>query len=98
MLPLLLTFRSADTNTCSHPARRNVLSSKTALRGELLGVLVVEVENEVVGGGVADPEVEGGMLFELAQEVDRLLEVHREGRAALGEAFDRDLGGAELAD
>ena len=38
------------------------------------------------------------MVFELAQEVDRLVEVHREGGAALGEAFHRDIGGADLAD
>ena len=40
----------------------------------------------------------GGALFQLAQQLDRLVEAHRERRAALGEALDRDLRGAELAD
>jgi hypothetical protein len=63
-----------------------------------LGAVVVDVEDQVVGGGVPDLEVDAGEGLELAQQVDRLVEVHREGRAALGEAFDRDIGGAEAAD
>ena len=47
---------------------------------------------------MADLEVERGELLQLAQQLDRLVELHRERRPALGEAFDRDLGGAELAD
>ena len=66
--------------------------------GVALGAVLVDVEDQVVGRGVADLEVEVGEGLELAQEVDRLVEAHREGRAALGEAFDRDVGGADLAD
>lgn len=45
-----------------------------ALRRALLGALiVVEIEDQVVRGGVADLEVEAGELLELTQEVDRLV-------------------------
>ena len=36
--------------------------------------------------------------LELRQEVDRTVEPHRERGPTLGETFDRDVGGAELAD
>src|SRR6187551_681589 len=65
----------------------------------LLGALiVVDVEDQIVAAGAADLEVEGGVLFQLAQEVHRLIEVHRERRATLGKALDRDLRSAEAAD
>ena len=36
-------------------------------------------------------------LFQFAQEIDWLVQVHREGGAALGEALDGDLRSAEPA-
>ncbi len=60
--------------------------------------VLVDVEDQVVRSGAADLEVERRVLFQLAQQVDRLVEAHRERRPALGEALDRDLGGAEPAD
>ena len=83
----------------SSPTRRKALPSCPALGGPPLGALIlVDVEDQVVGGGVADVEVKGGARLQLAEQLDRLLEAHRERRPALGEALDRDLGGgADLA-
>src|SRR6476619_406923 len=66
--------------------------------GAVILLVVVDVEDEVVVGGAADLELERRVLFELAQQVDRLVEVHLQRRAALREALDRDLRGAEPAD
>src|SRR5712664_3306144 len=78
--------------------RENLWRLEVPLGGVALGAVLVDVEDQVVGRGVADLEVEDREGLELAQEVDRLVEAHREGRAALGEPFDRDVGGAELTD
>jgi len=44
------------------------------LGGVLFGALVlVYVEDQVVAAGAADVEVEGGILFQLAEQVDRLV-------------------------
>src|SRR5262245_46919774 len=60
--------------------------------GVLFGARVlVDVEDQVVVGTAPDFELERRALLELAQELDRLVEAHRERGAALGEALDRDL-------
>ena len=62
---------------------RERATGRAPLGGALLGALVlVDVEDEAVVGGAADPELERGALLELAQQLDRLVEAHREGRAA----------------
>src|SRR6185369_17310700 len=66
--------------------------------GGALFLIVVDVEDQVVGSVVADLEVETRELFEFAQQVGRFVEPHREGGAALGEAVDLDLRGADLPD
>src|SRR5215218_8296201 len=73
--------------------------SLATLGGALFWALVlVDVEDQVVRGGPADLELEVRELLELVQQVDRLVEVHRERRPPLGEALDRDFRGADLAD
>src|SRR5271156_4383643 len=75
------------------------IASAARLGGALLRARVlVDVEDQVVGCGVTDFEVKRGKGLQLAQQLDRLIKSHREGRATLGEAFHGDLGGADLAD
>src|ERR1700759_804 len=60
---------------------------RRALGGVALGAAVLRIEDQVFGPFVADLETGGGEGLQLLEEVDGLLEPHREGRASLGEAF-----------
>src|SRR5688572_26932366 len=93
--PPLCDSRIPRENAWPSKVRGDARSVTNALRPRRLSraalCVVVHVEDEAVVPGVADLELEGRALLELAQQLDRRVEVHRHRGATVGEPLHPDL-------